>query len=239
VTSLADPLQIEDMDAQQIAERHVVERYLAGHLSEGEALAFEAYIEAHPEIIRDIEDVARMKFGLATLKKRGNLPSLVEHRGSDTWRRPALIAAAIAVLALGLFVFAPAWKQNPESALIAATIRGLAGDAHPPGAISSVVLSRTRSLTPETLHPSSKGSFVQVTLELFAENASSNYSVQLMQIVDGKLQSLARLNDQQVNAEGNLVIYLREDSLSAENYVFRVSTPGEATTADYSLRVAR
>ena len=92
---MADPLQIENMDAQQIAERHVIERYLAGQLTDQEAMAFEAYVEAHPEITRDIEEIARMKTGLVRLKDRGDLPSVVVPRGNWISRRTGLVAALL------------------------------------------------------------------------------------------------------------------------------------------------
>lgn len=226
------------MDAQQIAERHVIERYFAGQLSDGEALAFEAYVEKHPEIVRDIEEIARMKAGLASLKKRGDLPALAESHGNWRAYRPALIAASVAVLALSILFVRPALKDRPGNALIASTIETLAGDERPPVMISAVVLSRSRSLTPETLHPSPQESFVQVTLEMFAESHAGLYSVELLQMVDGSLRPLAVIGDLRVDAEGNLVLYAREDSLSGGLYVFRASD-GVTEPADFVLRVAR
>src|SRR5262245_61881378 len=100
---MADPTQIPNMDAKQIAERHVIERYLAGHLPEPEAGAFEAYIEAHPEVIKDIDLVSRMKCGLAALHERRELAAVVQAR-RRAWM-PALIAASVAALALAIFLW--------------------------------------------------------------------------------------------------------------------------------------
>ena len=236
---MADPLQIENMDAQQIAERHVIERYLAGQLTDQEAMAFEAYVEAHPEITRDIEEIARMKTGLVRLKDRGDLPSVVVPRGNWISRRTGLVAAGVAVVAIGLLMFAPALNHRQDRTLMAATIESLAGDERPPVMISSIVLSRSRSLTPETLHASPQESFVQVSIELFAEDDLQAYSVQLLQMIGGTLEPRAELADLRVNAEGNLVVYLREDSLRAGDYVLRVAGSAAEEPADFALRISR
>src|SRR6185295_15926348 len=100
---MAGPTQITDMDAKQIAERQIVERYLANQLSDPEAEAFEAYIEAHPEVIKDIVLVSRMKCGLATLHERRELAALVQARRRA--RMPVLIAASVAAVALAVFLW--------------------------------------------------------------------------------------------------------------------------------------
>ena len=236
---MAGPLQIEGMDAQQIAERHVVERYFAGQLSESEALAFEAYVEAHPEIVRDIEEVARMKSGLATLKMRGELPSFKATPGTSWSRWPAVIAASVAILAFGLLMFRKTLFPEPQRTLLAATIQDLAGNERPPTLIAAITLTRSRGAQPETLYASPQESFVMATLELFADDLSAPYSAQILRVADGKPTALAKIDNLHVNAEGNLVLFLREEDMPAGDYLIRVSTPGETAAADFALRVAR
>ena len=68
------------MDAKLIAERHVIERYLAGQLSDEEADAFEVLLEAQPDLARDVERIARMKTGFAVLERNGELALLLARR---------------------------------------------------------------------------------------------------------------------------------------------------------------
>ena len=49
------------MDAKLISERHLIERYLAGQLSDEEADAFERALEANPALARDVERIARSR----------------------------------------------------------------------------------------------------------------------------------------------------------------------------------
>src|SRR3954469_6694082 len=114
-----------DMDAKLIAERHVIERYLAGQLSDDEADAFEEFLEAHPELTRDVERIARMKTGFAVLERGGALTELLAPRGAPRARRVAWIAtAAVVVLALGFVVFRNTAKIPPP-ALVAASLKAL------------------------------------------------------------------------------------------------------------------
>jgi hypothetical protein len=235
---MSDPLQIESMDAQQIAERHVIERYLAGQLSEGESLAFEAYVESHPEITYEVEQIARMKSGLLKLKERGELPSVAPKKASVWFREPKLIAAAVAVVAVGLLL-AQQLVRTPQAGLIAASIPELAGSEQPPLLLAQVVLSRSRGVAPTELHASPQKSFLEVTLELFADDTSGLYGVQLMQLTDGAPRPVATLEDLRVNSEGNLVVYAREDSLQSGDYLFRVRVPGASEPSDFALRLAR
>lgn len=80
-------------------------RYLAGRLSDSEAERFEAYWADHPEITRDLEATARLGAGLADLRRRGELATVV--RGA-WWSRPLTllsIAAGVAALAAGVFAW--------------------------------------------------------------------------------------------------------------------------------------
>lgn len=235
---MSEPLQIESMDAEQIAERHVIERYLAGQLSEGESLAFEAYVEAHPEITYDIEQVARMKSGLLTLKQRGALPSVETRQPSVWFREPKLIAAAVAVVALGMML-AQQLVQAPRTSLMAASIPELAGSEQPPLLLAQIVLSRSRGVAPAQLNASPQESFIEVTLELFADEPSGVYAVQLMKVVDGAPQPLAKLEDLRANGEGNLLLYAREDALQSGDYLFRVTAPALNEPSDFALRLTR
>ena len=101
------------MDTNHIADRQVIERYLAGQLSDAEADAFERDLEAHPALARDVEQVARMKTGFAVLQRRGELAKLLAQPVAPRQRRTAWVATAAAVvLAVGFMASAPCSRRR-------------------------------------------------------------------------------------------------------------------------------
>jgi hypothetical protein len=109
------------MDRKQIEDEHIVARYLADQLSAEEAEAFEAYYTRHPDMVREIEYTLRLKEGLATLRDRQELDSLMRAR-RWRWALPLSVAAAIAGAALGTWT----WYGAPSAAPVAAgSLEGL------------------------------------------------------------------------------------------------------------------
>lgn len=230
------PLQIRDMDAQQIAEGHVVERYLAGQLSESESEAFEAYVEVHPEIIGDIETVARMKSGLAALNRRGELAALLKAKPAAWRHRLAAVAAAVALVFI--LVVRP-WHLTTAPALMAQTLQELKGSESGLALVSRIAVSRARTAVPQTHVVELAPSAVEVTLELFATDPLAVYSIRLEHVTNGALETVAQLAGVQANSDGNLVLFLRGDSLSAGDYLFKVSGASGDPPSEFALRVAR
>jgi energy-converting hydrogenase Eha subunit A len=82
------------------ADPERIARYLAGQLSVSETLEFETLYPRQPDITRELEETARFREGLATLRERGELEALAQ---AQPWRRRWLlgIAASFAILAVG------------------------------------------------------------------------------------------------------------------------------------------
>src|ERR1039457_4281832 len=83
------------------ADPEQVARYLAGRLSASETLEFETLYARQPDIVQELEQTARFREGLATLRERGELEALVRvqpRRGR--WVQLG-IAASLAILAVG------------------------------------------------------------------------------------------------------------------------------------------
>src|SRR5258707_8902658 len=114
---MAESEQDQVMDAKLIAERQVIERYLAGQLSDAEADAYEARLELQPELARAVEQIARMKTGFAVLERRGELAKLLAHPVAPPIRRAPWLAAAAAVFvgAIGFLVFRQAEAPAPAT----------------------------------------------------------------------------------------------------------------------------
>src|SRR6185295_5251458 len=149
---MAGSEQDQVMDAKLIADRQVIERYLAGQLSDAEADAFERELEAHPELARDVEQVARMKTGFAVLERRGELAKLLAQPVAPPKRRPLWVASAAAVvLAIGLLVFRQGETPAP-TALLALSLDALSSRSESPIPLrSSVALARARGVGADTV----------------------------------------------------------------------------------------
>jgi hypothetical protein len=78
-----------------------IARYLAGRLSDSETRVFEALYPREPDIVQELEATARFREGLAALRERGELDSLLQ---VPPWRHRWVqvgIAASLAILAVG------------------------------------------------------------------------------------------------------------------------------------------
>lgn len=236
-----DP-QTGDMDAKQIAERHVIERYLANQLGDAEADAFEAYVEAHPEMARQVELVARMKSGLHLLRRRGELQSVLNTPPRSWIRHPAFLtgaAASIAVAAVLAFQFA----REPMP-LLAASFEGLRDSRNEQlQSGASVLLVRARGSAFDGILrlPAPGASSLAHELVLVVEGAAppGQYAVELLKLDNDELQSVARLGDVAATADGELHLFIRGSVLNAGDYVIRLTTADAATPIEFTMRVTK
>jgi anti-sigma factor RsiW len=224
------------MDARQLAERQIVERYLADQLTEEEAQAFEAYTEAHPEIVREIETIARMKSGLTVLRRRGELDALLGRSVPKWYRRPAILVTLAASVAAVAFLIAQTGRVDRGNAYLAATLQQLAEATGGESTVSSrILLSRLRGITPSALSVPPGASAVEVTLQVSAPPGSA-HDVGLLRITDGSAGLMATLDDVTADTEGNIAIFVSANALVEGSYLFRVSTEGREPQ-DFGMRV--
>src|SRR5688572_1660911 len=86
-------------------------RYLADQLTEAERQELEARLVEDPGVLRELEATARFKLGLLKLRETGRLDELAAPR---SWRRPPWllnVAAAAAILLLGIGLLR--WNMEP------------------------------------------------------------------------------------------------------------------------------
>ena len=221
---MAGEAQISSMDAKQIAERHVIERYLARQLTDSEAEAFEAYLEAHPEVIKDMELVSRMKSGLATLHERRELVTLVQAR-RRAWM-PALIAASIAAVALAVFL----WRMpqgNSTPVLLASVASELIGDDRSalPVAMRLPVV-RTRGESDNVIVVPAPECSIEFSVDMHALKPGIPHNVELLRINGGSLESVGKLSSVVSQADGSLRIFVRGSALISGNYLVRAQAEG-------------
>jgi hypothetical protein len=122
------------MNQLEIESNHWVERYLSGRLSETDAQQLEAYWIEHPELIRDLENCARIKTGLASLRSRGQLAPLLRSSWWTGGLRLLTLAASVALVAIGAALWNGAHRPvNVALGVTAAALPRIDGGFLPPG----------------------------------------------------------------------------------------------------------
>jgi hypothetical protein len=100
------------MDRKYIDDHHVVARYLADQLPDGEREAFESCYLEDPELLRELEAAARFKVGLMHLRDAGELEGLMQQRSLFTRTLRFAAAAAVIVAAIGIAFLS---TRNPSA----------------------------------------------------------------------------------------------------------------------------
>ena len=181
------------MDRQYIDDHHVVARYLADRLTDGEREAFEAYYLEHPDVVQEMEAAARFKVGLMKLRDLGELNRLVQQHKRPQWHYLAA-AAAIAALAVGVFLVID--RSPATHPILAASIDALHGtDGGPPTLTREYAILRTRgsAIDAEIQLPTFGAALELRVLPEFSARPE-RYRVRLFRMsADDSLQSVAEL----------------------------------------------
>lgn len=235
---MADSQQNPVMDAKLIAERHVIERYLAGQLTDDEADALEAYLESHPGLAQEVERIARMKTGFAVLERRGELAGLLAESAAPRSRRTAWMAAAAAlVLAVSFFIFRQAGDGDPRSLRLAASLQTLSKASGSPVPLrTSVSLMRARGVGADAELTSAGAAQGAAELELDMGADGGTYDVELLAAGAAGVP-LARIADVAADAGGIVRLYLSLHELEPGAYLLRLTPKDAAAPVEYSLRV--
>lgn len=228
------------MDAKLIAERQVIERYLAGQLSDAEADAFEARLELQPELARDVEQIARMKTGFAVLERRGELAKLLAHPVAPPKRRAAWMAAAAAVFvgAIGFLVFRQAGSPHPAT-LLAVSLDALSRHSEAPIPLrASVSLARARGMGADAELNASVVAPGAAELELATGDAArTHYSIELLAIDSAGARAVAQLPDAVADDAGTLHLFVALHAVKPGPYLLRLTPTGDGTPVEYSIAV--
>lgn len=206
-------------------------RYLADQLSAEERAEYETFLCAHPEAVRELEAVARLKVGLASLQKDGQLERLLPLARKSGARRfltpPALaLAASIAALAVGVTL----WRAAvPQLAPLAPTLAALQQNLRQPLSLGSrVMIMRTRAAGDDAvieLPQAEQAIELRVLPDVSAEPAG--FSVELSkQGDDQSRQAIARGGPMHAAADGFLSIYADAEKLPAGVYQLTLTPLG-------------
>jgi hypothetical protein len=228
------------MDRSRIDAEHMVARYLAGQLSATDEASFEGYAANHPEIFREVESTLRLKEGLAMLRDRGELQTLLLQRN---WRAPFAAAAAAVLLLATIGIWA--WWHGPTRPLImagsAAEFTGHPDRPLPIAATYGLIRSRGQRSSVEITLPAPRAAIqIRVLPAEFAEHGEYRASLERVLGTGGKAM-VAEIGGLIAADDRFVTLYLDSSRLTAGDYEIALARAGvklSATDADrFSLRV--
>lgn len=233
-------------DSTQARDRNqddagIAQRYLAGQLSPPEQEAYEQYFIHNPDVVRELEATARMKVGLASLRDRGQLDSLLQV-APTTSRRAALMAIAASVAVIAIVV--GLWRdvRAPDSTALVASATRLIDSSGKPlavGAIYAVMRTRATEYDAVVTLPAQQQA---LELRVLPEWSAPGYDVAFSRTVpSGGVVEVATVSDLQVRQDGFVSLYVDSSKLEPGSYLLRLSAShgqtGEASTSSFRLKV--
>lgn len=198
-----------------IDDHQVVERYLAGQLSDAERDEFEDYYAVHPDVLRELDAAAGIKLGVALLRESGELPALIAQRPAPRWRTGLALAATVLIAV----VAGAYWFRNDAAAppILAGDLSGLRASLP---VAASYQVQRTRSDVDAVVALPSTGQAVRLRIRPFFEARPTNYRVELLSITpdtDARTP-LAAADGLVLDQDGLLTVYLDATQLQPGNY---------------------
>jgi hypothetical protein len=222
------------MDRKYIEDHHIVARYLAEQLSDAEQQAFEAYYLAHPDVIQDMEAVARLKVGLARLEESGELGKLIK---APRFPRSYYISAAAAVVAAValLFFYLRESPQRPTLAASAATLVDRSGASLAVTATHLLLRTRSAAAYDAEITITDSPQVIELRVLPEVETRPARYRVQLAAVAVGSdLQPVAEVGNLVPGEDGFVPVYLEPSGLAPGRYVLSIA--GEAGTSTSNAR---
>jgi hypothetical protein len=203
--------------------------FIGGRLSADECRAFEDRLARDPGLARELEQSLRMREGLQQLRTRGYIrKTRPVSPGYRTWAPAALAAAAIAGLALFLWVPRGA---GPVSVLMASPGTYTAGDAASRVAAHFTFVSMRGSTVPDLELPSA--GLIEIRTAPGSHPMAERYRVTLVRWDEsGPARTVALLSDLAVGTDGYVHCYADATRLTAGNYVLRVQPDPDTGLAD-------
>jgi hypothetical protein len=230
----------------QATDRHqddagIAQRYLAGQLSPPEQEAYEQYFIRNPDAVRELEATARMKVGLASLRDKGQLDSLLQG-APTTSRRATLMAMAASVAVIAIVV--GLWRdvRVPDgAALVASATRLLDASGKPLAVGATYAVMRTRATDYDavvTLPAQPQA----LELRVLPEWSAPAYDVALSRTrPSGAIVEVATVRDLQVRPDGFVNLYVDSSKLEPGTYLLGLSASqgqaSELSTSSFRFKV--
>lgn len=198
-------------------------RYLSGRLSEAECADFESEMVRDPQLMRELETIARLKVGLQVLEERGELDEVV--RGAHWSYRWIAVAAAVGVLAIALLTFR-SFVTPGERSMIAAVPAALTdrqGNVLPSAGTFTVLRKRVTTADALITLPEAGGA---IELKVLPESPApaEGYRVSLWQQTgSADERRLGAVTHVMPASDGFLAIFMDTTALTPGEYLLVVS----------------
>ncbi|HET9865265.1 MAG TPA: hypothetical protein VFP37_17620 [Steroidobacteraceae bacterium] len=225
-------------DAVPTEKQGKAHRYLAGQMSAGETAEFETEMLEHPETLEDVALLRRMKSGLASLRRNGELDHLLRTRRAT--RRGYLALAASLVVAAGIIGWqlfdrpgaaAPVFSARQE--LFAERI-----GASPP---DELLLVRNRSAALPALELPGSSRVVLLRVVTGGSGSAAAFDLELVRASPAPQVSLGRVENLRADAQGMLSSYFDPRSAGAGSFSLLVQrrdpAGGVAEVVEYPFEV--
>ena len=211
------------MDPQYIDGQHIMARYLANQLSEAEQAAFEESLRNDPALLQELGAAADFKLGLQALQEDGQLAAAMTRPDRRTY---LILAAAMAMLAVMVFVVVQDWRSDPPASLLVAARQAVVdarGQPLPEGRTFEISHARTaQDATTIELLPAASVTVLQVLLD--APDVTTRYGMRLTRVSsEGKvLADVGQLDGLQPDADGFLTAFVSSTTLIRGSYELTV-----------------
>jgi hypothetical protein len=215
--------------------------YLADQLSDAEREEFEARMVSDPAVLRELEATARFKLGLLKLRESGRLDELTASR---SWRRPPWllnVAAAAAILVLGIGLLR--WTMEPAP-MIASELSSLldsAGNPLPLSRAYAVMRKRGPAYDAVIELPASQQA-IELRVVPDQEATPGPYRVVLRSVRGGAERELTRLDQRLIpHSDGYVSVFVNSTLLEPGEYELALfgETAGHASAQNTFLIQAR
>jgi hypothetical protein len=199
-------------------------RYLSGRLDDAECAEFEKRLVREPELIRELEAIARFKVGMQVLEERGELDAAV--RGPHWSFRYLAVAAAIGVLAIGLLTFRSFVAPSERSmlAVVPAALTDRQGAVLPSAGSFTVLRKRVTTADAVIDLPPANGAIeLKVLPEIPAPADGYRVSIWQQQAAGTEARRLGSVTHVMPAADGFLVVFMDTTALTQGEYLLVVS----------------
>jgi anti-sigma factor RsiW len=221
------------IDAGRDFER--MQGYVVGRLSDDEQRAFEDRLVRDPELVDEFEQSLRLGEGLQQLRAQGYFDQAAPPAaGSRIWL-PVLAAAAIAALALFL------WLQTSPgpSPVLTASLESRSAPVAPSVAAHFTFVAVRESSTPDLDLPA--GGVIEFRAAPATHITASRYRMTLVQQEEGGYSKpVGAVAGLALSADGYVHGYADASRLGPGGYVLRIEpdaeTPGAAEVFPFNLR---
>jgi hypothetical protein len=224
--TLITPRHIDD---QQLAER-----YLADQLTDAERAELEEYYSDHPQVLKDLQAVAGIKAGLASLRASGELDQLTA-QPRTRWHLGLALAASLLVATIGSgYLLRSSMHSGPVMAAATSALTNRAGV--PLQILATYDLQRTRSDVDVIIAKPVATGAIQLRLRDVLDPPPATYRVELFAILpDDTRRSQASVDKVTTDDYGLLNVFLDPATLDLGSYQLRLlkdiagATPAEVS----------